>query len=181
MMNITEYKVPKLLFIRGVFLKDCMPIDDIFEQKLMDQLNLEDDIVQQEPLPSMFNSMAQWPRNTNIKCWHCDLTFHDIPVFIPKGIDAKSRDTYNISTHGCFCSFNCAAAYNNLYNTKICNNINVREMLLFLYKVFNKKTVYEIPAAPSRYIMKQYCGQLDVAGYQLKIGELKNKTHSLEN
>ena len=29
-MNINEYKVPKILFISGVFIKDCIPIDDIF-------------------------------------------------------------------------------------------------------------------------------------------------------
>ena len=31
-MNIKEYTMPKILFLRGVFIKDCIPIDDIFER-----------------------------------------------------------------------------------------------------------------------------------------------------
>lgn len=179
-MNIKEYKVPKILFVKGVFLKDCMPIDDIFEQKLMDQLDLEDDIILHKPLPSIFNNTATWPQTTNLRCWNCDLVFSGIPVFIPKGIDSLSDGNYNIITSGCFCSFNCAIAFNNLHNIKICDNVNVREMLQFLYKVFNEKSVKEILPAPSKYIMKQYGGTVDAAGYQVKLAELQKKMKDLE-
>ncbi len=179
-MNIKEYKVPKILFVKGVFLKDCMPIDDIFEQKLMDQLDLEDSVIPHKPLPSIFNSMEAWPRTTNLRCWHCDLAFNNTPVFIPKGIDVLSKDTYNISTYGCFCSFNCAIAFNNLYNTKICDNINVRDMLMFLYKIFKETAVKEILPSPSRYIMRHYGGSVDMAGDQLKINELQGRMKELE-
>ena len=41
-MNIPEYKIQKLLFLKGVFIKDCIPSDDIFEQHIIDRLNIND-------------------------------------------------------------------------------------------------------------------------------------------
>ena len=39
-MNIKEYKIPKILFIKGVFIKDCILLDDIFEKQIIEQLNI---------------------------------------------------------------------------------------------------------------------------------------------
>lgn len=179
-MNIAEYKVPKLLFVKGVFLKDCIPIDDIFEQQLIESLDVEEFVTSYKSLPSIFNNLDTWQKTTNLKCWSCDLGFNTVPVFIPKGIDSLPKGNYNITTYGCFCSFNCAAAYNNLHNVKICKNINVRDMLLFLYRVFEQKTPREILPSPSKYVMKHYGGTVDILEFQKKIYELQGQMKFVE-
>ena len=180
MDGVKEYKIPKILFIKGVFLKDCMPIDDIFEQRLMDQLEVEETVVSYNRLPSTFNDFDSWPKQTNIKCWNCDLAFAGVPVFVPRGIDVLSETKYDIGREGCFCSFHCAEDHIELHNKKICDVINRREMLLFLYKVFTGKVVKEILRAPSKYIMKHYGGSVEPTEYQMKIRELQKQQKELE-
>ena len=66
-MNIEEFKESKILFIKGVFIKDCMPMDDIFEQQIVEQLNFETPIISYTQLPSIFRSLETWIKKTNIK------------------------------------------------------------------------------------------------------------------
>ena len=172
-MNIKEYKVPKILFIKSVFIKDCIPIDDIFEQQIIEQLQLESPIVTYEPIPSIFRSLSTWVKKISTKCWYCDLNFDNPPVFIPTSIDKLGKsETYNIGTYGCFCSFCCAVAYNDLHNPKICNNVGKNEMLLYLFKIFHAKTVKFIPRSPNKYMMKQYGGKVDTSVYRRMIKDL---------
>ena len=180
-MNIKEYKVSRILFIKGVFIKDCIPIDDIFEQQIIDQLNIDAPIELFDNIPSNFSNLNTWIKKTNIKCWYCDLNFDNPPVFIPRLIEPANTETgYNIGTYGCFCSFCCAMAYNNIHNNKICDNIRIKEMLIFLYKIFNGKSVKEIFPAPSKYQMKQYGGSMDQMVYRNQIHQLKKNMKELE-
>jgi hypothetical protein len=176
-MSIKEYKVPKILFIKGVFIKDCMLIDDLFEQQIIEQLNQdEDDIIVYNKIPSTFISINDWPEKTNIKCWTCDLNFDGIPVFIPKLIEpAPTESGYSMGVLGCFCGFNCCMSYNNTHNKKLCQNIRTREMLLFLHKIFLNYRVKEIYESPSKYMMKQYGGDTDPIEYKKLISKLEKK------
>jgi hypothetical protein len=181
-MSIKEYKLVKMLFIKGVFIKDCIPDDDIFERQIIEQLNYSDTCIEiYNKIPLIFTGLESWPKKTNLNCWHCDLKFDSIPIFIPKIIDTNPvANGFNISTFGCFCSFSCALSYNNLYNTKICENIHVKDMLLFLYKIFNKKSIKEIFQSPSKFQMKQYGGILEPIQYKNSIIKLKEIMKSLE-
>lgn len=180
-MDIKEYKIPKILFIKGTFIKDCIPVDELFEQKIMEQLNHETPVIQYNKIPSNFTDLKSWIKKTNIKCWHCDLNFDNIPVFIPKLIEPSTAISgYNIGTYGCFCSFSCAEAFNNLHNSRICDNIRVKEMIRFLYKIFNRYHVKEIYPSPSKYEMIQYGGNIDPILYKQKINKLKKKTELME-
>jgi hypothetical protein len=180
-MNNKEYKISKILFIKGVFIKDCIPIDDIFDQQLMEQLNIEAPIDIFESIPTNFTGLETWVKTTNLNCWYCDLNFGNTPVFIPKLIEPASNSKgYNISTHGCFCSFCCAMSYNNLHNYKLCKNVHIKDMLLFLYKIYNGKSVKEIFPSPSKYEMKQYGGSTDSIVYRNSIHTLKKYMTSLE-
>jgi hypothetical protein len=179
-MSIAEYKVSKILFIRGVFIKDCIPIDEIFEQQIIEQLNMENPPIMYDKIPTTFTNLRTWVKKTNIKCWYCDLNFDNMPIFIPKLIEnTGTPDTYNISTFGCFCSFCCAMSFNNIHNHKICMNIQVKEMLLFLYRIFNNVVIDEVLASPDRYEMKQYGGDTDSMTYRNKINKLKKKMSEL--
>lgn len=180
-MNIKEYKIPKILFLGGVFIKDCIPLDDIFEQQIIEQLNIDNHIVNYNNFPSIFNNVNTWVKKTNLNCWFCDLNFDNMPVFIPKIIENSGIDkNYNISTHGCFCSFCCATSYINLYYPKICDNIKMKEMLRFLYKIFKGRSIREIFASPSKYMMSQYGGDIEVSSYRSIVNDLKSKMQELE-
>lgn len=175
-MNNKEYKVPKILFIKNVFIKDCIQIDDLFEQQLFEQLKQDDDIIIYDKIPSLFMCMETWIKKTNVKCWYCDLNFETTPVFIPKLIEpSTTKSGYSMGVLGCFCSFSCAMVYNNLYNNKLCNNIKTREMLLFLHNIFFNYHVREIYESPSKYIMKQYGGDIEPTKYRKLINELEKK------
>jgi hypothetical protein len=180
-MNIKEYKVPKILFIKSVFIKDCIPIDDLFEQQIIDQLLIETPIITYVPLPSTFFSLDTWIQKTNIKCWYCDLNFDNMPIFIPTNIDKiDDSNKYHISTHGCFCSFGCSISYNNIHNQNICDRINNKEMIFYLYNIFYTNLVRDIMPSPNKYIMKQYGGVVDSMVYRHMINENKSKiiTHN---
>lgn len=180
-MNIKEYKIPKILFLRGVFIKDCIPLDTIFEQQLIEQLRIDNPIIIYNNFPSVFTNLQTWIKKTNLKCWHCDLNFDNMPVFIPKIIEHSGfNEDFNISTHGCFCSFCCAVSYTDLHYQKICNNIKIKEMLRFLYRVFNNRIIKEILPAPSKYIMNHYGGDMDVQSYRNKLNSIKCELTKLE-
>ena len=176
-MNIKEYKVSKILFIKGVFIKDCNEIDDFFEKQIMDQLNIApiDEIIS---LPYNFTDMQNWIKKTNIKCWYCDLNFEVTPVFIPRIIEpANTNSGFNIGVYGCFCSFPCAKSFINLTYSNLCKNTSITEMLLFLYNIFTNNTVKEIFPSPEKYIMKKYGGYLDDSEYRNKIDIINKRIH----
>lgn len=176
-MSVGGYTIPKIIFIKGVFIKDCIPIDDIFEQQLIEQLQSDAPIKKYEPLPSTFYSVDSWVPKTNNKCWYCDLSFDNQPVFIPKNIDKLSRvKKHNISTLGCFCSFCCAMSFNNIYNPQICDNTNTKEMILYLFHIFHPDQIIKnIPESPNKYIMKHYGGEVSTMAYRHMINDLKKK------
>ena len=180
-MNIKEYKLIKILFIKGVFIKDCIPSDDIFERQIIEQLNYNTAYIDiYNKIPLIFNGLDTWIKNTNLNCWYCDLTFDSVPIFIPKIIEPSNSTEYNISTLGCFCSFSCAMVYINTHFSKICDNIHMKNMLLFLYKIFNKKKIKEIILSPSKYQMKQYGGNLEQIQYKNNLLKIKSAMKELE-
>lgn len=180
-MSIKEYKIPKILFLRGVFIKDCIPLDDIFERQIIEKLNIDNPIVTYNDFPSIFTNLNSWIKKTNLKCWYCDLNFDNMPVFIPKIIEHSGLNTnYSISTYGCFCSFCCATTYTNLYYQKICDNIKIKEMTRFLYRIFKGHAIKEILQSPSKYIMTQYGGDTDASTYRGMVNKLKIKMKDLE-
>ena len=36
-----------------------------------------------DTIQPMFESIETWPKSNNIRCWTCDFTFTNIPVFVP--------------------------------------------------------------------------------------------------
>jgi hypothetical protein len=180
-MNTKEYDVKLIIFIKGVFINDCVPLDDVFETRIMEQFDSENTIITYNKFPTIFTNIGTWIKKININCWYCDLSFDDIPIFIPKIIEnSGTTNEYKIITLGCFCSFCCAMSYNNLYFPKICDNINNKEMLKYLYKIFNNVKIKEILQAPNKYIMSQYGGDIDVFTYRNELNSIKLEMKELE-
>ena len=173
MSLIKEYKKPKILFIKGVFIRDCVKIDDMFEQQIIEQLDVEIPNIVYEKIPSIYNN-DNWLK-TNVKCWYCDLNFDNKPVFIPKIISKRKSNDYAIGTYGCFCSFSCSMSFINEKYSKICDRIMYKEMLELLFRIFYKKKVLEIYNSPSKYIMLQYGGNHTIIEYKNMIKQTLDK------
>ena len=114
-----EHDQPNILFLRRCFLKECGSIEDMFDERLINQtipyntIYGNDDIKYDE-IPYLFENTETWINRTNLKCWFCDSNFESIPLFIPCNV-TKNGKNYTMNTLGNFCSFNCSAAYIDLH------------------------------------------------------------------
>lgn len=102
-------------------------------------------------------------KKTNSKCWwDCD-KFSNLPFFLP---ELYHNNTYYVM--GCFCSFNCALAYN-LYYLKD-SKVNKRKSLVYsLYKEMydlGPDDVVEIKEAPPREKLADFLGELTIEEFR---------------
>ena len=95
---------------------------------------------------------------TDIACWWCTYNFDNLPCFIPeKYYDEK------YFVFGCFCSFNCAAAYNvNMNDYKIWDRYSL------LKRLYNQihQTEEEITLAPPREALHKFGGFLTIENFR---------------
>jgi hypothetical protein len=168
-----------ILFIKGVFIKDCTPIDEIFEKHMLDRLNIDKDTIIYTKLPILFTEINSWIKTTNLNCWYCDLSFDNIPIFLPTSIE-QYIDSYHIGVSGCFCSFSCLMSHINLHYFKISEYVKYRDMSLLLYKIFNGKSINEIIPTPSKFTMIKYGGYDTIEIYKNKIYDITKKMKELE-
>ena len=144
--------------------------------------------LQRQPLPALFLGLDTWPLTTNLLCWHCSLGFKTRPVFIPDDVIGEAlieqqqvllldRDRAEATpaaeqeqqataavvaakVNGCFCTFNCAAAFiRDKYTGRAHDNKMM--MLLWLYEVFNGCRARLIKPAPAPTVQFAYCGTAD--------------------
>lgn len=166
------YDEYKFLFINGVFIKDCMTLDDLFEQKFINKFtdnHIEKKIY--DKIPNTFTAVDNWIKKTNLKCWSCHLNFDTMPIFIPKLIE-NMNNSLIMYTKGCFCNFSCAMNYINTYNTNICDKITEKQKLLLLYKIIYKKKINDIKMSPSVYNLEYYGGSYTEAEYKNAISNM---------
>jgi hypothetical protein len=100
------------------------------------------------------------PAKTDVCCWWCTYTFDTIPVYIP---ELYNNNMYYV--FGCFCSFNCANAYNlnlNDYKVKERHSLLIN-MAITIYK---KNVENDIFIAPQREILEKFGGPLSIAEYR---------------
>ena len=162
-MDLKTVHIPNILFLNGCFLTECDNIEDLFEAKLLSEIeNKQDTIIEYDTIPDIFYSLETWIKKTNLKCWNCDCCFDNIPIFIPISV-GKTDTISDISTHGNFCSFACAVRY--LHFTNLNNKWDIYFMIHKLYFLFYKKEIINIEHAPSKYNMKQYGGNMDTVDY----------------
>lgn len=188
-------KIPKILFIKGVFKKDCQS-DDIFDKKVLEgSIDDIDDInplvdestnlncgqfTNYERLPNIFTDIETWKKNTNLCCWNCTLQFTSIPVFIPKVIEPvtikskinreKSNEKkYSISVYGVFCTFGCAKQYIETRNYSYSDRVEAINKIRLLHKLFYNVKMKEDIKYPLPTRLKQYGGDLTVSEFRENI------------
>ncbi len=193
-----------ILFLQGVFKKDCQKIEDMLKGKLMSNDPLQQqESISFDKIPIIFNNLQEWPTSTNIACWFCTRFFKGRPWFAPQTIEPKfsvQKDNnikdnhiketkevviksnlkeaptkeYVISVQGVFCCANCVMAYILLHTTDLVERLNKIAMLKFIYELFMGRPITHIHPSPSPYNMVQYGGSWTPTVYQQKIDMLDN-------
>lgn len=186
MLNMNSCDQPNILFLRKCFLRDCGTIEDMFDERLIDQTISEDILykniqVNYNEIPIYFTGVETWIKKTNLKCWFCDCCFNNIPIFIPDIVITTIENNvkkFNISTIGNFCSFNCAAAHIELHYASN-KKTEKHNLLKLLYKIMNSgMIIHEIIPSPPKVLMQQYGGRLTNTEYSNIVLSLTENNNS---
>lgn len=96
---------------------------------------------------------------TDIACWWCTFEFNNQPCFIPEKI---CDDTYYV--FGCFCSYDCALAYNiNM------NDYKIWSRCCLIYKLCNQLYNKRPKIAPPKEILQKYGGFMNIDEYRANL------------
>lgn len=104
--------------------------------------------------------------STDSLCWWDCHPFTTIPCFLP---EMYYEDTYHVL--GCFCSFNCALAYN-LYFLRDSKIYRRQSLLYDLYReMYDIKSTQdlEIKPAPPRELLKSFLGEMSITAYRKQL------------
>lgn len=105
------------------------------------------------------NKNNEWPLNTSISCYWCCHRFENAPVGIPINY---IRDKFDV--FGCFCSLDCAAAYNFSENT---NQDEMWERYHLINLLSRKMKLGNlVKAAPSRLSLKIFGGHMEIDAFR---------------
>lgn len=105
------------------------------------------------------NKYKEWPSNTSICCYWCCHRFDNSPYGIPINY---SNEKFNV--FGCFCSLECAAAYNFKINENIDQIWERYNLINMLYRKLNLGKL--VKPAPDRISLKIFGGFLDIEGFR---------------
>ena len=103
------------------------------------------------------NKRLEVPRSTNIHCFWCCHVFNNTPCVLPINFE---KNIYKV--YGCFCSPECAAAFNfscNLDNEKEWERYS---LLNDLYKRVYDDNEYNIKLAPPRNVLSIFGGSMSI-------------------
>jgi hypothetical protein len=107
------------------------------------------------------NKNNEWPQSTSIHCYWCCHKF-DTPPF---GIPVKYTSAGKFQVYGCFCSLECASAYN--FDAKDGGHDDIWERNT-LINFIAKKIGYEknVKPAPSRLALHMFGGHLAIQDFR---------------
>ena len=109
------------------------------------------------------NKSGEWPASTRVHCYWCCHPFHGPPV----GIPAKYvRDQFYL--YGCFCSLECAAAYNFQHNGSVDERWRRYSLLNLMAMRMGRKGV--VRQAPDRLALSIFGGHLDIDTFRSYCG-----------
>jgi hypothetical protein len=97
----------------------------------------------------------EWPMQTNVACFWCCHKFSNMPIGIPNRLVKKKFNLW-----GCFCSYNCAAAY--IFYNKIPNMWEKYALLNLFYAKVNKCKSVKIKLAPPRESLQMFGGTMQI-------------------
>jgi hypothetical protein len=181
-----------VLFLQGVFKKDCKKMEDIFQDRLISDVTVITEQKIYDKIPVNFTKLNLWPKFTNLSCWFCSRFFKNRPWFEPQSIEPISDGTVgnilsNIQTNsgsykksvsivtlGIFCTCNCVRSYIDLHTHDIAEKLNKISMLKFVYEIFKGVNIPDIQPSPAPTCMVQYGGSITNFEYQRIINNLNS-------
>lgn len=177
-MNFEEINI---LTLKGVFLKDCQDVEDLFENELLETATLtKHQVAIKEPkiynkIPSIFTTKEHWIKKTNILCWYCNLEFTNMPIFIPENMLKNEKGQY-MEVYGNFCSFGCAKGFIDT-NNEYCGRKKWQtiELLKLLYRKLNNKDIDIIYSSPSKYTLEKYGGNKKEKKFKEEIAKIDQR------
>ena len=101
------------------------------------------------------NEINEWPLTTSIHCYWCCHKFSNPPFGIP-----VLYNNEKFSVFGCFCSLECATAYNFAFNQNIDEMWERYNLLNLLYRKLKLGNI--VTAAPNRLSLKIFGGYLTI-------------------
>ncbi|ARF10594.1 hypothetical protein Hokovirus_2_121 [Hokovirus HKV1] len=114
------------------------------------------------------NDTGEIMTKTDVCCFHDTCEFDGPPCFLPV---AKVKDTYYVTK--CFCSWNCAIAYNFSLND---NDVWLRHKLILSICSY-KYGVDDVKAAPPRDVLTKFGGPIDIdtfrANFKMNLKDYK--------
>ena len=155
---------------------DELVITTCTENTLLNELFVEIHI-KPENQSSYFQILQQfdniYPKVTNVCCWWCCHSFTNPPVGLPRKFDLESKIFHVV---GCFCSFNCIAAFNQ-DKSKLVPSCGT-DLLTLMYKIVTGKNDFNlhnqrIKPAPSRYILKMFGGDMSIDAFRTSFTSAK--------
>lgn len=183
-----------ILFLQGVFKRDCKTIEDQFTDALLTDVESDLNGNSYDKIPVRFTTIKNWPDSTNLLCWYCNQSFKGRPWFEPKSIEPvsngqvgvllssdkvkKSKNTHGFSiiTNGIFCSCNCVRSYINLHSAdESQKNDRIAMLRGIVYEAFTESTISDIVPSPPYTEMVQYGGELSRCEYRKKVSNLNKK------
>lgn len=117
------------------------------------------------------------PKKTDLCCWWCTYQFENLPTYLP---EKYSNNNFYVS--GCFCSFNCAGAYNiSLGDNKIWDRYSLLKLLYYMiYKdKINSICDIDINVAGPKELLQKYGGTMSIEEYRKNCKILGKEYHKL--
>jgi hypothetical protein len=105
------------------------------------------------------NKVNEWPSNTSICCYWCCHKFENAPFGIPVNYSNGKFDVF-----GCFCSLECASAYNFKMHDNIDEMWERYNLINLLYRKINKGVL--VKPAPDRLVLKMFGGFMDIKEFR---------------
>lgn len=165
-MDITPAKRTNILILRGVYPNDFAEIDSIYTESAIEKKVTEPAVVYTE-IPKHFANVDLWPQFSNLKCWECDQLPTTYPKFIPVNPEKDKNGNDICDVYGHFDEWNCAVRYIMKEFPKEQQWDTLKYICLFESK-FSGKRREKIMPAPSKTLMKAYCGRNGVTPKQFK-------------
>lgn len=147
---------PNIILLRGIYIMNVEPKLVKNNEKMMQSINNNDSnkIVLSntvyDKIPKKYDK-STWIKNTNLKCWKCDLYFNTIPYFI--ATKSIHDPTGNFCSPGCtklFIETEADATY----------KWEMEMQLKFLHEELTNQSNFTILAAPSKTRRQEYGGDL---------------------
>ncbi|SIP85951.1 Putative VV VLTF2-like transcription factor [Pacmanvirus A23] len=180
-MDIPKFKRTNLLTLRSVYPADFATVEVIYNKVPEIEKVKPEPVAVYTEMPKKFTSVDSWPTFSNLKCWSCDQLPTSYPKFIPTNPEQDVNGNDICDPDGHFCEWNCAVRYVEKEYPKE-QQSDAHKLICIFESKFSRRKREKILSAPSKTLMKAYCGKNGItpSQYREKIAQI-NSEYDLSN